>query len=407
MNILFISNEYPPETGFGGIATYSLHAAEGLAARGHGVQVICRSTDGVNRTLTKNGVVVHRVVPGPYRLPQGRGFFLLRKLCYLCIPQSLVRLAWAATVAQTCVHLAGEGSAFDIIEYPECGAEGLHLAGLGCLKGCATVARLHTPWEIIHSLDKLKEPFFDVQLQSRIERLSVHRANAVSAPSQAIAARLSKPWRLSSVKVYPNPLPVSRYSFTTGRDWLYVGRIERRKGVHLLIDAYAATCAQRSPPPLHLVGRPYGLLPCGRPYGDFIRERIRESGMYERIRWVEGVPQGSVQEHLGRSSVAFFPSLWENFPYACIEAMASGCAVVASDCGGFPEMINHDKNGLLFEPGSVSALAGAMCRIMDEDGLARRLGLKAREFAAKGCDQPVVCAQAEGFYQSLLERRNP
>ena len=49
MRILFISNEYPPDTGLGGIGTYTGHIAEGLALRGHTVQVICRSVSGVNQ----------------------------------------------------------------------------------------------------------------------------------------------------------------------------------------------------------------------------------------------------------------------------------------------------------------------------------------------------------------------
>jgi glycogen synthase len=220
-----------------------------------------------------------------------------------------------------------------------------------------------------------------------------------------MANRLSKSWGLRSIEVYPNPLPFSRYTPTEGKDWLYVGRIERRKGVHLLINAYSAICAQRSPPPLRLVGRPYGSLPCGRPYGEFIRELIRESGMRERITWIEGVPQGSVQEFYGRSSVAFFPSLWENFSYSCLEAMASGCVVVAGRCGGFPEMIEHGKSGFLFEPGNVSSLIQVMNTIIESDACVGAIGHEAREFVKNRCDQPVVCAQAENFYKLLIERQ--
>jgi glycosyltransferase involved in cell wall biosynthesis len=337
-------------------------------------------------------------------LPKGRLFFPLRQLCYAAIPQSLVRLAWAKTVVKTCERIIGESVVFDIIEYPECGGEGYCLANRKWAEWCVTVARLHTPWEIIHSLDKLKEPFFDVRLQAMMERTSARRAYAISAPSQAIAGRLRKPWGLKPVEVYPNPLPTGSYSLTKGKDWVYTGRVERRKGVHLLVKAYAQTCSNRSPPPLRLVGRSYGRLPCGRPYGDYIRELIRESGMRERITWIEGVPNGSVQEFLGRSSVAFFPSLWENFSYACLEAMASGCAVVASDCGGYPEMITRNKSGLLFEPGNVASLAEAMYRLIDREALARELGQEARKQVRLQCDQSTVCARAEEFYQSLLER---
>jgi glycogen(starch) synthase len=352
MKLLFISNEYPPDTGFGGIATYACHTAEGLAALGHVVHVICRSTGECNQTVLVNGVMVHRIVPGPYPLPLSHWLYLFRKLCYVAIPQSLVRMAWAKTVAVTCACLIEELGTFDIIEYPECGAEGFYIAKQGRRLAKASVARLHTPWETIHAYDKLKEPFPDFLLQSYLERAGVRNACAVSAPSRSIASLLSKKWGLRRpVEVYPNPLPVSDYSCTNGNDWLYVGRIERRKGVHILVKAYAAVCKHHSPPLLRLVGRPYGNLPCGRSYGDYITSLIDELGMRERIEWIDGVPAESVRLYYEKSSVAFFPSLWENFSYACLEAMACGCAVGASDCGGYPEMIEHnDKNGLLFKP---------------------------------------------------------
>jgi glycogen synthase len=400
MNLLFISNEYPPDTGHGGIGTYTLHAAEGMALRGHGVQVICRSASGKNETTVQRGVTVHRAVPGGYPLPQTRVFFPLRKLCYRWIPQSLVRLAWAKTVAQTYSRLIDEGNRFDIIEYPECGAEGWYLSHLHKV----TVARLHTPWEIVHRCDALKEPFPDVLLQSYLERSSVRRATAVSSPSRALAERMTKRWSLPSITVYPNGLPLGSYPRSTGTAWVYVGRVERRKGVHVLLDAYAAVCARHDPPPLQLIGKAYGNLPCGKPYGEFIRERIALLRLDGRVTWIEGVANSAVREHLSRAAAAFFPSLWENFPYACLEAMACGLAVVASSCGGFPEMIQHGSSGLLVAPNDDSALAAAMERLLHEPNLPAILGEGARSAVANRFDQGRICAKAEEFYKTLLPK---
>ena len=81
MNILYISNEYPPETGYGGIGTYTVHIAEGMAARGHSVHVLCRSQSTEVFTVKQHGVVVHRTPPGVYPLPSQRMYYPLRKLC--------------------------------------------------------------------------------------------------------------------------------------------------------------------------------------------------------------------------------------------------------------------------------------------------------------------------------------
>jgi glycogen synthase len=395
MNLLFISNEYPPDTGHGGIGTYTRHAAEGMALRGHTVQVLCRSASGKNETNIQRGVTVHRVVPEGYPLPQSRPFFPLRKLCYRWIPQSLVRLAWAKSVGHTCARLMAEGNRFDLIEYPECGAEGWYLSKMQT----PTVARLHTPWEIVHRFDALAEPLPDLALQSRLERSSVRAATAVSSPSQALADRMTKRWHLRRIGVYPNGIPVRSYPRSTGSGWVYVGRVERRKGVHVLLEAYAAVCAVHNPPPLFLIGKAFG-----GSYGDEIKDRIARLHLGDRVTWIEGVANCAVASRLANAAAAFFPSLWENFPYACLEAMACGVAVVASRCGGFPEMIRDGESGLLAAPGDAKALAAAMTRLLLEPDLGARLGGNARETAEQRFDQGTICARAEDFYLSIIRK---
>ena len=400
MNLLFISSEYPPDTGHGGIGTYTRHAAEGMALRGHAVQVICRSVSGNDTTCSQGGVTVHRVVPQGYPLPQGRLFFSLRKLCYRWIPQSLVRLAWAKTVLQTYSRLIGEGNRFDIIEYPECGAEGWYFSKVQT----PTVARLHTPWEIVHRYDALREPLPDLLLQSHLERSSVRGASAVSSPSRALAERMRKRWRLRPVSVYPNGLPVRSYPHASGKGWVYVGRVERRKGVHVLLRAYAEACDSHDAPPLQLIGKAYGSFSDGRLYGDFIRDLIARLRLGGRVTWIEGVANSAVRDRLADASAAFFPSLWENFPYACLEAMACGLAVVASRCGGFPEMITDGSSGLLVAPDNEQALSAAMLRLCSEPSLGTTLGDAARAAVEMQCDLGLVCEKADGFYMSIIRK---
>ena len=75
MKILYISREYPPETGFGGIGTYTKCIAEGMAARGHEVHVISGNMINENQIQNVNDVTIHRIRSGHYPLPQNR-FFL-------------------------------------------------------------------------------------------------------------------------------------------------------------------------------------------------------------------------------------------------------------------------------------------------------------------------------------------
>jgi glycosyltransferase involved in cell wall biosynthesis len=63
----------------------------------------------------------------------------------------------------------------------------------------------------------------------------------------------------------------------------------------------------------------------------------------------------------------------ENAPFVVEEAFASGVPVVASDIGGLAERVEHEKSGLLFPPGDVSALAWTLRRLLDEPELLPRL----------------------------------
>lgn len=401
MKLLYISNEYPPETGNGGIGTYTKNCAEGMAARGHTVYVICRSESGERFTTTNCGVVVHRTMPGYYPLPSHRVFFPLRNLSYRAIPESLIRLAWANQAYETYTKEIVSKGTIDIVEYPECGGEGFYFSNE---KGLCKVARLHTPWEMVRKLDKIRQLPLDRALLSYIERNAARRASLVTSPTQALAGILKKSWNLPQVIVIPNPILHRSYSMTEGNELLFLGRIEYRKGAHILIEAYRRLCRHLTPPPLRLVGLPYGKLPDGADYGDYIARLIADIPGNGSIEWVRGVKYPGVIDYLRRSSIALFPSLWENMSYSCLEAMASGLAVVASNCGGFPEMITHGKTGLLVEAQSADALMEAVKSLILSPQLTKEIGSNARLHVSKQYSAESVCSKTETMYMDLLQR---
>ncbi|MBN1578632.1 MAG: glycosyltransferase family 4 protein [Chitinispirillaceae bacterium] len=400
INILYISGEYPPETGYGGIGTYTKYIAEGLAARGHSVSVIARSIRDEESIEFHGGVVVHRIAPLPYPLPTHRYAYLLRRFCTRHFSHSLNRLAWGMAVGRKIDRLLNSNHRFDIIETPECGAEGLFVSPR---MGKRRIIRLHTPWEMIRRLDTLREPWGDRLLLPLLEKHAAKRADGVSAPSQAIADIMKKRWHLRKVTVIPNPLPTASFEPTVGRLWIYTGRIERRKGVHHLIAAYAKVRSLRPVPSLKLVGRAYGTDASGKEYGAVIRAMIDELKVQNEVTWIENAHLDDVARLLQEAAVAFFPSLWENFPYTCLEAMASGCAVVATRCGGFPEIIEHGETGLLVHPDSDEALAATMLYLLDNPGGTAALGSAARKRITEKVSTDRVCRDMELFYQQIRE----
>jgi glycosyltransferase involved in cell wall biosynthesis len=307
-------------------------------------------------------------------------------------------LSWASAAARKLEHIENI-TKVDIVEYPECGAEGFFVRKK---KGRHSIVRLHTPWYIVRKINTIRECPGDQLLFRHFELYAINNADYITAPTKAILS-LVKTGKRRSVNVIPNPVvPATQPQSTMRKQWIYTGRVERRKGVDILIDAYFNTCQRLDPPDLLLVGTPFGIDKDGVSYENRIEQRITNSPYSKKIRWIKGVAHESVQEYLSQSSVAFFPSLWENLSYACLEAMAAGCIVVASDCGGFPEMISNGVNGILVETGNVGRWAATMEDLITEKQKYSRMGICATEQINKQYSSETVCLNTEEIYLNCI-----
>ena len=85
-----------------------------------------------------------------------------------------------------------------------------------------------------------------------------------------------------------------------------------------------------------------------------------------------------IPEILSASDIYAFPTLQEGFPNSLLEAMAAGCAVIASDFSGNLEVAQHEHNALIIPMRDGQALANAINRLLDNQALANRLAHQAR-----------------------------
>jgi glycosyltransferase involved in cell wall biosynthesis len=122
-----------------------------------------------------------------------------------------------------------------------------------------------------------------------------------------------------------------------------------------------------------------------------------------RIRFHEPVPPQQVIEEISRYDVLAVPSEWlETGPLVVLEAFAAGIPVIGSALGGIRELVRHEIDGLLVEPGSVSGWRGTLRRLSREPGLLERL--------RRGIQPPRTMDRVAGdmlsLYGELLERTN-
>ncbi|WNG48580.1 glycosyltransferase family 4 protein [Archangium minus] len=148
-----------------------------------------------------------------------------------------------------------------------------------------------------------------------------------------------------------------------------IANLVKSKGVHHLLRALGRLRSPRVR--LRVVG--------DGPELQSLRELTVELGIQHQTEFL-GL-RNDVHELLGASDICIQPTLLEAFGLTIAEAMACGCAVVASRVGGVPEVIQHDKTGLLVEPGDEAGLAAALDRLVREPELRRRLGASARQHA--------------------------
>jgi glycosyltransferase involved in cell wall biosynthesis len=93
----------------------------------------------------------------------------------------------------------------------------------------------------------------------------------------------------------------------------------------------------------------------------------------------------------------------EALPLAWLEGMAMGKAVVASETGPGPEVIEHGVSGLLCDPHDPDSIADALVRALSDEGLRKSLGTSARERAVEHFGIEPVVAKNEAFYRSCIE----
>lgn len=143
----------------------------------------------------------------------------------------------------------------------------------------------------------------------------------------------------------------------------YVGAMVPYKGVHVLVDAFNEMTEEGWQ--LHIHG---GVRPESPHYP--YQEEIRARATDPRIRVHGAFRPDEVAEVYRDVDVLIVPSVWvENSPLTIHEAFVVGAPVITSNLGGMAELIQHGKNGLLFEPGDPAALRDAARRILEEPEL--------------------------------------
>ncbi len=186
----------------------------------------------------------------------------------------------------------------------------------------------------------------------------------------------------------------------------YVARnLEPHRGFHVVMHALPALLAAR--PRAHVVivgGENVSYSPAARaPHASWKAQLLGEidlGAQAARVHFVGQLPYQVYLDLLAISSVHLYLTYPFVLSWSCLEAMAAGCLMVASDTGPVREVISHGENGLLFPFFDRAALVETVCTALDDRALDTRLRANARETVLTRYDlRACLAAQAK-----LIER---
>ena len=234
-------------------------------------------------------------------------------------------------------------------------------------------------------------------------------ADGITAPSQAIRDVVCRDWNLdtSRVDVYPNvftpsPALLNLPLNAASRIVTYLGRLEHRKGVLDLAGAIPAILASRPDIRFRFVGR---ALVSPDPALDMRAYLHRMLAPYaSAVTLDHHVPLDEVPNVLGEAEVCVFPSLWENFPGVCLEAMAAGRGIVGSLSGGMADMLS-DGAGLLVPPGRPDEIARSVLSLLETPKQRTQMGERARARVQALYGSNIVGPQQEASYARAIRRK--
>jgi len=190
-----------------------------------------------------------------------------------------------------------------------------------------------------------------------------------------------------------------RRKFDLPRDRLMIffsGRMERRKGIHLCKEI-AASILKRYEVAFVFAGQDLFNYLSGELLPYLSGERLRGS-----VHYLGRLDLTDVRSCLSQTDIFLIPSLWENCPYSCLEAMAAGRAIVSTDQGGMPELIRDGENGLLARSEDPAAFITSLERLIEDQPLRVRLGSAARKTVEESHTDVSIARISTEYYAECL-----
>ncbi len=400
INICLVSREYPPETGWGGIGTYTHHLAHGLVNLGCEVHVITQSLD-YEKEYLDGGVYVHRIVHPLFFPYKGR------------LNEFTLRLEYSFEIYQKLKELINKYR-IDIVEAPNFSAEGFIYS---LFKKTPLVTRLHTHFSEVIEFSRWPKTY-DRNLSCWLEDSAILRSNLVTCSTHRHKQLIFNEIGINSknTEIIPLGIPLPELKQVDPKDKksltiLYVGRLEKRKGAHILFKAIPKILQEFPETEFIIIGRDTYLNDNfisfnGKKEHSFKNKLIKSlpEKYLNNIQFLDYVDSKTLHQYYSKCDIFIAPSLYESFGFIYIEAMSYAKPVIGCGVGGIPEVVQDGVNGILVPPEDHNALAEAIIGLIKDKNLREKIGKRARRGVERDFSLNLMVERTLKAYTKLLNR---
>jgi len=395
LNVCFVTPEYFPISG--GTGAYVYYLSQNLQKLGHEVHVVARDEQDSEKTI--NGIHVHYIKGGR---------------------TALVRFwSFSRSASKKLKELNAE-KPFDIIHanlplvpsfaIPDNAAKAIVCAVHSTWKGEALITKQDNPKELNPNEKSMLR--FNFMLR-KYEKKLMKRSDALIAVSKYTVDELTDLYGIDKNKIHViyNGVDIERFKprpncdelrkeFGLKKDEkvvLFVGRLYHRKGLETLLESVPPVLNEFSNVKFIISGTGF------KQKEESLKKLAKELGIKDHVKFLGYIPDDKLPRLYSASDIFVLPAIYENFPFAILEAQSTALPVISTKVGGIPEFLVDTENGFLIDPGDTKQLTQKVLALLQNPELAKQMGDHGRKLIEEKLDWRIITGQVIDLYHQLLK----
>ena len=293
---------------------------------------------------------------------------------------------------------------------PKDSAKALVCAVHSTWKGEALVTRRDNPKELNPNEKSMLR--FNFVLRSYEKKL-MKRSNALIAVSKYTVDELTELYGIDEKKIHviyngvdvqkfkpkPNKAELRR-EFGLEEETkivLFVGRLYHRKGLEILLRSIPPVLQEFSNVKFVISGKGF------KQKEESLRNLAKQLDIEDHVSFLGYVPDEKLPSLYATSDIFVLPAIYENFPFAILEAQSTELPVISTKVGGIAEFLVDNQNGFLIEPGDPTQLTQRVLTLLQDQKLAKEMGMRGRKLIEEKFSWRLITIQVIDLYHKLLE----